>query len=151
MGKDPGKQPPDKSCLQDAAEAAVARHKEDAMEQEQGNQALKQLFSAVGTPESELQSVLESEEESELESELEPKGVLEMTTASKQTNIDSNKKELESLSDSSSNRMEKDSYDTLDNLDTQQRCYEKGVLDTCEYQTTTSNKGSPDKRFCSYR
>ena len=71
MGKDPGKQPPDKSCLQDTATAAVAWHKEDAMEQEQGNQALKQLFSAVGTPKLELQSVLESEEESELESELE--------------------------------------------------------------------------------
>lgn len=144
MGKEPGKQPPDKSCLQDAAvAAATVRHIEGAMEQEPGNWALKQLFSTVGTPESELESVLESEEELELELELEPEleaseAQLGKTAGRKQTNVDSKKKEIESLSDSSSDSTEKD----IDNLDTQQRCYEKGVLDTCEYQTATSNKGT---------
>ena len=144
MGKDPGKQPPDKSCLQDAAAAAATvRHKEGAMEQEPGNRALKQLFSAVGTPKSELESVLESEEELELELELEPEleaseAELDKTAGRKQTNVDSEKKELESLSDSFSDSLEKNT----DNLDTQQRCYEKGVSDTCEYQTATSNKGT---------
>ena len=145
MGKDPGKQPPDKSCLQDAAAAAATiRHKVDAMEQEQGNQALKQLFSVVRTPELELQSVLESEEELELESELEleESEVEQEKTAgskqTKQTNVDSEKKELESFSDSFIGSLEK-----VDNPDTQRRCYEKGVLDTCESQIATSNKCIP--------
>ena len=63
VDKDPGKQPPDKSLQAVTAVVATVRHKEDALEQEPGNQALKQLISAVGTPGSELQSVFESEED----------------------------------------------------------------------------------------
>ena len=151
VDKDLGKQPPDKSCLQDAAAAvATVRHKEDAIGQEPGNQALKQLISAVRTLGSDLQSVLESEEESELDSELDPatdsEAELETTAGSKHSKpskLDREKKELESFSDSSSNCMEKEICDN--NLDNQQRCYEKGVLDTCESQKATSNKGIPDK------
>ena len=72
VDKDPGKQPPDKSLQTATAVDASVKHKADALGEEPGNQALKQLFSAVGNSESELQSVFESEEEleSELESEL---------------------------------------------------------------------------------
>ena len=90
VDKDPGKQPPDKSLQAATAVDASARHMADLSGQDPGNQALKQLFSAVGTPGSELQLVFESEdEELDLEKELEPatvsKAILETTTGCKQT------------------------------------------------------------------
>ena len=60
VDKDPGKQPPDKSFQTATAVDASVRYKADVLGEEPGNQALKQLFSAVGTSSSELQSVFES-------------------------------------------------------------------------------------------